>query len=310
VLTHFSILLLLAGAWVTHHYADDGAMRVFEGDEANHFSSYVVWDIAVEKWEDGKPPEKAFVLREEQLLPINRDSRRVFHKSDLPFEIEISNVMENSMPSFRRASSLDDKTNRNEFDGFYLIEQKLGKEAERNVPGAEIRLLGEKGEVIGDGILWGLSRNPLSVKVGDAHWILRYEKRLYEVPFKIVLDDFLKEEHPGTSMPMRFVSTVRKVEDEAEEKIVIKMNHPLRHKGFTLFQAGFGPSENDPPGTGVYSVFAVWRNPADQWPLWACVMVGVGMLGHFVMKLVLYLSRTAKSRNQGAPAASIDKNAS
>lgn len=295
VLTHFSILLLLAGAWVTHHFADDGNMRVFEGGQSNFFSSYVIWDISVERWEGGKPPETALVIQEENLRPIKGDSRRVFHNDSLPFDIEISNYMMNSMPAFRRASALDETAAQKSFDGFYLVEKDRYKEAERNIPGAELRVLGKDGKVISEGLVWGIARSPLVVDLDGAKWIFRYEKRIYDVPFTIALDDFVEEKHPGTSMSKRFVSTVRKLEDESEEKIVIKMNHPLRHRGYTLFQAGFGPSENDPPGTGVYSVFAVWRNPSDQWPLYACALVGIGMLGHFVLKLVLFLVRTAKT---------------
>jgi hypothetical protein len=302
VVTHFSILVLLAGAWVTHHYADDGAMRVFEKDKANYFSSFVIWDMVIERWENGTAPEKALVLQEEQLMPIKGESRRVFYSGDLPFEVEVRNVMLNSMPAYRRASALDEKAKSRSFDGFYLASKAPEKEGERNIPGAEVRLIDKEGNVMNEGIVWGLAREAFVTDVDGVKWAIRYEKRIFEVPFTIVLDDFEKEEHPGTQMAMRFVSTVRKVENESEEKIVIKMNHPLRHRGYTLFQSGFGPSENDPPGTGVYSVFAVWRNPADKWPLYSCYMVAIGMASHFILKLILFLMRSAKtSRSSTTP---------
>ena len=50
-----------------------------------------------------------------------------------------------------------------------------------------------------------------------------------------------------------------------------------------------------------YSVFAVVRNPADQWPKYACYVIGIGLVLHFGMKLAAYLrSRARKAqREQG-----------
>jgi len=76
--------------------------------------------------------------------------------------------------------------------------------------------------------------------------------------------------------------------DGGTEKIRISMNEPLREQGFTFFQASWGPADAK-PGDPLYSSFAVVRNPADQWPLYACIVVTVGLVLHFGQKLARYI---------------------
>ncbi len=297
LVTHFSILVLLAGGWITHHFAIDGAMQVFEGKESNYFADFSKWDVMVEKWGDGSEvPDSAIVLPYEQLKVVKGGSRRVFAPKDLPFEVEITNFLPNSVPGYRRAGVSGASGEPTAYDGFFLAGLELEKEAERNIPGMEFRAVapGGKGDELAKGLLWGLARDPFSFKLGDAHWVFRLEKRLYPVPFTIALDRFVKEEHPGISMAKSFESYVRKIENGVEEEVHIYMNHPLRHEGYTFFQHSFGQGESTAIGGATYSVFAVWKNPADKWPLYSCVLVAVGLLAHFVMKLVFFLNRAGK----------------
>jgi hypothetical protein len=43
-------------------------------------------------------------------------------------------------------------------------------------------------------------------------------------------------------------------------------------------------------------VFTVASNPSDQWPLWSCVAVAVGLIIHFLMHLIRFLSRSMKPK--------------
>jgi hypothetical protein len=73
------------------------------------------------------------------------------------------------------------------------------------------------------------------------------------------------------------------------------MNHPLRHDGYTFFQESWGPG-NAAPGDPLFSQFAVVRNPGDQGPLYACIIVSVGLLLHFIQKLLAYMRAETKRR--------------
>ena len=93
--------------------------------------------------------------------------------------------------------------------------------------------------------------------------------------------------------PKRFESRIRRVQEGSEEAVLIKMNDPMRRDGYTFFQASWGPQDAR-PGDTLFSVFEVVRNPADKWPEWSLYITGVGLLVHFIMKLILYLRNQAK----------------
>ncbi|MEZ0230576.1 MAG: hypothetical protein ACAI25_18285, partial [Planctomycetota bacterium] len=76
----------------------------------------------------------------------------------------------------------------------------------------------------------------------------------------------------------------------------IEMNQPLRDGGLIVFQSSWGP-ENAPPNTPLYSGFAVVKNPSDQWPLWSCIVIAIGMIIAFGQKLVRYIEIQKNERN-------------
>ena len=49
-------------------------------------------------------------------------------------------------------------------------------------------------------------------------------------------------------------------------------------------------------GDRLFSTFAVVRNPADHFPLYACIVITAGMFIHFVMRLVRHLRAAAKEK--------------
>jgi hypothetical protein len=177
-------------------------------------------------------------------------------------------------------------------DGFQLQPAPPEKEAERNVAGLVVALAagGQRAE----GLLWGLQQQPLVLEAGGAAWALDLRKRRWELPFTITLDQFRHEMHPRTRMAALFESNVTKLEQgEPPERFLISMNEPLRHAGYTMYQASWGPA-NAGPGEPLFSTFAVVRNPADQFPLYACLVIAAGLLGHFGSKLLRHLKRQAR----------------
>ena len=92
--------------------------------------------------------------------------------------------------------------------------------------------------------------------------------------------------------PSKFQSTIAWTgEDEEQEKIqTIKMNHPMRYKGFTLYQANW----NEPINGLEFSGFEIVTNPADQWPKVCMWISAIGLLVHFAFKLSKYLERETR----------------
>jgi len=116
------------------------------------------------------------------------------------------------------------------------------------------------------------------------------------LPFTVRLDAFRAVFYPGTSRPAKFESDVTRIEDGREAKAHIRMNQPMRYEGLTFFQVSWGP-RGAQPGTPLYSVLEVVRNPAFRWPEYALYVVACGMAVHFLMKLTWHVTEAARSGN-------------
>lgn len=93
----------------------------------------------------------------------------------------------------------------------------------------------------------GKQGEPVSVKTGKLEFTLFFGSKVYELPFKIKLNDFIAEKYPGTEKSFSSFESQVTVMDGAENKDVrIYMNHILDHKGFRFFQASY---DEDQKGT-------------------------------------------------------------
>lgn len=135
----------------------------------------------------------------------------------------------------------------------------------------------------------------MTVRSGDTFYTVGLERKSYRAPFVVRVDDFRHIVHAGTNMDASFEADITKIEDGQEEKHLIWMNHPLRHSGYTYFQTSWGPP-NAGPNEPLFTVFEVVRNPADQGPLVACIIIGIGLVVHFGRRLGLYMKSESKRR--------------
>lgn len=288
LIVHIGILIMFAAALVKWQMSTDGHLTLWEGERDNKFQSYYDWEISVAQ--PGAMPASSVMPLTEFVIPGSRfqglppGESAVVPISELGIDVEISSYMRNSdiVPASRArpGATMD-------VDGFVLQSRELEKEAEQNIAGVAVRVTPTGGSGGTSGLLWGMERYPLSVDVNGKTVTLHLRHRTFELPFTVVLDDFIRELHPGTGMAAAFMSDITKVENGTEQKVRIQMNEPLRHEGYTLFQASWGP-ESARPGAPLFSTFAVVNNPSDQWPLISCIVIAIGMLIHFAQKLLRY----------------------
>ncbi|HLP64823.1 cytochrome c biogenesis protein [Flavobacterium sp.] len=93
----------------------------------------------------------------------------------------------------------------------------------------------------------GKQGEPVSVKVGKLEYTLFFGSKVYELPFKIKLNDFIAQKYPGTEKSFSSFESQVTVMDGAENKNErIYMNHILDYKGFRFFQASY---DEDQKGT-------------------------------------------------------------
>lgn len=117
--------------------------------------------------------------------------------------------------------------------------------------------------------------------VGSERLLITYRKMQTTLPFTVALNEFRRQNYPGTQMAKSFEADVTLTDPARDVTIhrIISLNNPLKYRGYSLFQASFidGPTEttvlavrNDPGVPLVYLGFLIvvggvvalfWRRP-------------------------------------------------
>lgn len=285
-ITHFGMCMLIAGSYITFRESFGGHLTFNEGETQSEFISYHEWEIAVT---DVSRPDAAleYLIQENSFARFTGESEGTFNFGDLPFTLKLSRFTRNA--ALKKSSGTGGAPT---VDGYYLEPQPEERDDESNDAGAYIQVFPAQGEAK-PGLLWGQSRKPFSIELDGRTFTFELRKRRFPIPFALRLDKFTFERHPGTMMAKVYRSSVTKIEGGVEEAIEITMNEPLRHLGYTFYQSSYGPP-NAKPGDRMYSVLAVVRNPADQVPLYSCLVIAFGMVAHFLLALFRYLRRETR----------------
>ena len=278
VVVHLGIVFLLMAGLVKVQTADEGNLKLYEGQELDYFQNEYLWEVAV--WEIGTGREAGeFVIEDPYFSDLTEDATRTFTSRDLPFDLVLSTYLPNSRvlpkgPNWTATGPV--------VDGYGLKKEEPAGEGFRDIPGllAEVRVGGESQR----GILWGFEELPWAVRAAGKDWALALRPARYPMPFSIRLDKFEKEDHPGMMMAKAYRSTVTKSAGGESERVLIQMNEPLRHEGLVLFQSGFGPNPAG-PNDRLFSIFSVVRNPSDKWPEYSLWVITFGLVWAFGRKL-------------------------
>lgn len=285
LIAHLGILMLLAGGFVTYKYAVRGNLTLYEGGESDRFQSSEQWEIVI------SCPKGSLVIPGSQFEHLSGARSRVFVSNSLPFKVAFSGYTRNAAVTPAAEGSPGEGR---VIDGRRLNALPPAQEAEMNMPAAVIGIKDKAAEKTEEHILSAAAEPPLTIKAGGDDWTIALQHRTWPLPFTVRLDHFTRELYPGTNMPKVFMSDVTKIEGESKQPIKISMNEPLRYKGYTLYQASWGPG-NAGPNDRLFSTFAVVRNPAEWMPLYACSVICVGLSIHFLQKLIQYLRRQRRA---------------
>ncbi|MEX2580069.1 MAG: cytochrome c biogenesis protein ResB [Verrucomicrobiales bacterium] len=301
LISHSGMLMLLAGGFITWAFATDGYMALYPGMKSNRVESYRNWQLEVFPLSEDGTADKAWILPPETLQGIESDEQFVATTPSLPFDVVVNGFSRNATPIPVSAPVAESSPGK-EIDGFKLAPKKPSTEAEQNLPGCYVEFRPESGGEPIEAILWAGSyrfdprSDPMAFEfeVDGQTYGAVLAKESWTVPFEIRLDEFIFEKHPGISTARNYESRVTRFEEgEEDTALEIKMNEPMRYAGYTFFQESFGPAGSN-PGDEMFSQFAVANNPADQWPLWALVVTGVGLGIHFVIMLIEFILRSRR----------------
>ncbi|MDA0991662.1 MAG: cytochrome c biogenesis protein ResB, partial [Verrucomicrobia bacterium] len=284
LIAHSGILILLAAGFVCQTFSTDGYLRLYEQESSDEFQSYHDWVIEIRQHTAAGDGEPVWVIPTGDLQAIRPGAAHRFFAESIPFDLTVSRYLNNCVP-VRAVNAHGDGV-----DGLAFEARPLEKEAEFNIAGALVTLRDKSSGKAHPALLWGQEKHPFVLDVEGDIWSVGLTRRTWRMPFSIHLDKFTVERHPNTEIARVYQSDVTRIEGAVQEQVKISMNKPLRYRGYTLFQATWGP-QGAPEGTPLFSGFAVVRNPSDYWPLYSCIVVGAGLLIHLVQKLLFFLKR-------------------
>ncbi|HMK06973.1 MAG TPA: cytochrome c biogenesis protein CcsA, partial [Flavobacterium sp.] len=97
----------------------------------------------------------------------------------------------------------------------------------------EVQLIGSKGK---EGEI-------KTIKIGKLDFSLSFGSKVYELPFKVQLNDFIATKYPGTEKSYAAFESKVTVLDKKPFDARIFMNNVLDYRGYRFFQSSFDPDE-------------------------------------------------------------------
>jgi hypothetical protein len=271
-LTHAGLIIMLAGGLFTDLFAVESHMRLNWGDTKNYSEDPRRMELAVIDTSDAE-------LDQVTAIPeaVLRRGGTIEHKS-LPFRIAVRNFYQNSRLKMASEAGEGRKPIANRGPGAQVVVEPAARATgvnDRDLVTAAIEILAPEGS-LGIWLVSDALGAPQTFSAGGKTWQLSMRPARYYKPFSVTLQRFTHEKYVGTEIPKNFASTVTLIDPEREvnRNVLIYMNHPLRYRGETYYQAGFERDDRT-------SILQVVRNPSFLAPYVACIVVGVGLLVQF-----------------------------
>lgn len=312
IVLHAGIIVLLLSELVAGTKQVEARMTIAEGETVNFVELSRQVELA---FIDPSNPEHDAVIA----IPDSRLREPTVIRDDrLPFDVEIAEFMPNS--ALRAPTRAKDEDLVTTADGrtYALVKAAPGSGVATNqredAPAARIVLRDKAtGHPLGTYLvsLWFspnfTMRNketqfpPQTVDVGGRSYRIELRPERVYKPYSVKLYEFRHDKYLGTETPRNFSSLVRLTEPGRtdDREVLISMNAPLRvydgdpllRQCDTLYQSSF-LTQRDAGVRGT--VLQVVRNPGWLMPYIACILVTLGMVFHFGLHLIQFLTRRAE----------------
>jgi hypothetical protein len=321
-MTHFGLIFLLLGQFLTEQFQVESQMRLEEGQSKNYsvadrHSELVVIDKS-------NPDHDQVVSIPAGMLA----GGRTLSDPRLPVSIKVRDFFVNSDPSFRPPMMTNlppaqgDQGIARQFS-FTPAERQVRMDS-RNIPTAIIELVEPGGKSLGtwavsswasdEGLVellrnhWnqsfggqmgdrlaGLIQAPQTFESGGRKFEVALRPTREYTPYSIGLIDFRHDVYVGTDTPRNYSSRVRLTNPSSGEnrEVLIKMNQPLRYAGTTYYQASFEKDQNTGKVRDDVTILQVVRNPAWLTPYISVLVIGAGLLVQFSIHLFKFAQRKA-----------------
>jgi hypothetical protein len=288
-LTHAGLIIMLAGGLFTDLFAVESHMRLANGETKNYSEDTRHDELAVI---DLTNPEfdQVTAIPESVLRP-----KHIIRHPSLPFQIEVRNFFQNSRLKVISEGDSSAQPLADRGPGAQVIVQPMPPATapdDQNVVTAAIEIIpvdpasGVAQESLGTWLVSDELGAPQRFSWMGQTWQLMMRPARYYKPYSVTLQKFTHEKYAGTEIPKNFASQVALIDPERSlnRDVLIYMNHPLRYRGETYYQAGF---QKDDSAT----ILQVVHNPSFLAPYVACVIVAAGLLVQFGYHLIGFAKR-------------------
>ena len=281
-LTHGGLIVMLAGGLFTDLFSVESFVRLGPGDSLNYSQDARQMELA---FTCDKDPayDQVTAVPEGRLLK----GGTIEHPS-LPFRMVLKRFYQNS-----RLDMID------KAGGAPAADRGIGARVavteapratagdERDMKAAVVQIvpLPSGGQATAEPLgTWLVSEAlgaPQSFSCGGLSWQLALRPTRYYKPYTLTLRKFTHETYAGTDIPKNFASRVALVDPERSVKrdVLIYMNHPLRYRGDTYYQASFEKGDQ-------VTILQTVHNPTFVTPYIGCIIIGAGLLFQFSNHLI------------------------
>lgn len=277
-LTHAGLIIMLAGGLFTDLFAVESHMRLSGGETKNYSEDTQHMELAVIDTTDGD-------LDQVTAIPdtVLRHNRIITHWS-LPFRIAVRNFYQNSRLKMLSEAGNNIQSIANQGPGAMIAVEPAPRATgvdERDVTSAAIEIIPNSGSSLGIWLVSDALGAPQTFSYGGRSWMIAMRPARHYKPYSVTLQKFTHERYAGTEIPKNFSSRVTLIDPErsVNRDVLIYMNHPLRYRGETFYQAGFQPDDRA-------TILQVVHNPSFIAPYIACVIVAAGLLVQFGYHLI------------------------
>ena len=281
IIIHLGGLLLLVGGGITAQFSSEGNMIIKEGNQSEHVDDY--HDMELVFVNTSMEDSLEYTVFDEPIL--NEGNTIKYDK--LGITIDIISHLKNV--SIQKRISSADTLYKGFLKEFILLPKHPEKENTQNRPAIILKINGTGSK--SDGI-YGLflgQKVPDTFNINGSQFFTEFRRKRTYLPFSIELLDFEKILHPGTGIAKSFSSEINLIEKEIPRRVLIQMNEPLRHRGYTFFQASFIEGLDKEA-----TVLAVVKNYGRLFPYISSIIMSVGLFLHLLVNLPKMIKRAPK----------------
>lgn len=268
LITHISVLVLMIGGGVTALTQKDGYITIQQGASSNLVEDY---------------HQRVLRIKDDQhktLISINHQDIKEGSTLRIPntktsitidqycFHCKIVMRPETEAAGWHRPGSR-----------MKLIDTKPLPDDEQNITGVEFTINGIDKDQDGKYLTFDKFPKPPTLFINNKTYTIEIGRAQRILPFTVTLNKFEEVKHPGSNMAKQYKSDVTVHDKNDTWNVLIEMNEPLRHRGYTLYQSSFDTSGDKP-----LTVLNVVENKGQIIPYIATILMLVGLALHLIIR--------------------------